>query len=205
MIWLIFLLIPVGLAVLTRRTGRYPFSAAVTLSCAGISFGCGCSVLGGGLVFSALGDWFLQHEREREAFFLSGVAGFFPGHCCFAVHSVLSARFSWTSLLIFAVLFTGVSFFLLRRVWRGIDRSFRIPVVLYAGISCFSLSCALFSFSSAVPRVVFAAGIAMLLFSDGVIALSRFGRVKKIGSLIMPTYFACHILTAAACMLETIL
>lgn len=199
-----WLLIPVISAVLHRRFRVYPFSPVVTLSCAAIALGCGCPVLSLGLCFSAAGDWFLHHERGRDAFFLCGVAGFFLGHCCFAAHSVVSGGFSLTSLPVFAVLFCGVAVFLLRRVWRGIDPVLRTAVVMYAGISCFSLASALFSGFSALPRAVFSLGIAMILFSDCIIALSRFGHVKKIGALIMPTYFACHIFVSAACILEAV-
>ena len=205
MIWLAFLLIPVFFAGMHGRFRRYPFSPCVTLSCAGIVFLGGFHLLGLGLCISAVGDWFLNHERGREAFFLGGVAGFFLGHVCFAAHSVVSGGFSWVSLPVFAVLFCGVSVFLLRRVWRGIDAGLRIPVVLYAAVSCISLASALFSGFSPLPRAFFAVGILSILFSDCLIALSRFGHVKEIGRWIMPTYFACHILIAAACVLETVL
>ena len=42
------------------------------------------------------------------------------------------------------------------------------------------------------------AGIAFILFSDTLIALSRFLGRKKVGRWICPTYFACHILITAS-------
>lgn len=77
-------------------------------------------------------------------------------------------------------------------------------MVLYALISCFSFGCSLRGGFDVLPGILFTAGIFMILFSDCIIALSRFGGVKGIGKWIMPTYFACHILIAAACIVHRI-
>ena len=203
---LILLLIPVSCAVLHRKLRRYPFSPAVTLSCAAVSLLSGCHLLFLGLCVSAVGDWFLNHEHGRTGYFLCGVGGFFLGHLCFALHSLIRGGFSLISLPFSAVLFGLIGWFLLRRVHHGIPgKALRYAVTLYAGISCFSLGASLCGGFSPVPGILFTAGICMILFSDCIIALCRFGGVKGIGKWIMPTYFACHILMAAACALEKIL
>lgn len=202
----ILLLIPLCCAVLHRRMRKYPFSPAVTLSCAVISLLSGYPLLFLGLCVSAVGDWFLNHERGRTGFFLAGVGGFFLGHLCFTLHSLIRGIFSLISLLVSSVLFGLIAWFLLRRVKNGIDgKALRYAVVLYAGISCFSLGASLCAGFSLIPGILFTSGIGMILFSDCIIALSRFGGVRGIGKWIMPTYFACHILMAAACALEKIL
>lgn len=125
MIWLILLLIPVGFAWLHKRTHRYPFSPAVTLSCGGISLLCGCPVLALGLCVSALGDWFLNHERGRIGYFLGGVGGFFLGHVCFLTHSLIRGGVSWICAGISLLIFALISLFLLRRnpgAWNPVCR-----------------------------------------------------------------------------------
>lgn len=202
-LYFLSLLFPVVFAVLHRRTKKYPFSPMVTLSCALIAGLCGYPVLCGGLVISAAADWFLHHERGRQAYFLCGVAGFFVGHVCFAVHSVISGGFSWISAAVFTGLLVLIAVFLLRRIWRGIGNgALRFAVTAYAAVSCLSFGAALSSGFGLAARLIFSLGIFAILFSDCLIALSRFGRVKKIGKWIMPTYFACHILIAAACLWE---
>ncbi|MBP3293154.1 MAG: hypothetical protein J6N32_05325 [Clostridia bacterium] len=204
MIWLILLLIPVGFAWLHKRTHRYPFSPAVTLSCGGISLLCGCPVLALGLCVSALGDWFLNHERGRIGYFLGGVGGFFLGHLCFLTHSLIRGGVSWICAGISLLIFALISLFLLRRL-RIRERGIRYAVVLYALISCFSFGCSLRGGFDVLPGILFTAGIFMILFSDCIIALSRFGGVKGIGKWIMPTYFACHILIAVASVMQCII
>ena len=199
MVWLILLLIPLGFAVLHRRTHKYPFSPAVTLSCGVISLLCGYPVLFAGLCFSAVGDWFLNHERGRTGYFLSGVGGFFLGHLCFVLHSLIYGGFSLICAGISLSLLAAIGYFLLRRIMGGIDGSpLRYAVAVYAAISCISFGFSLNSGFSGFSGILFAAGIFMILFSDCIIALSRFGGVRGIGKWIMPTYFACHILMAAA-------
>ena len=203
MVQMLFLLIPLTFAALHRKTGRYPFSPAVTLSCGGISLFCGCPVLTIGLCFSALGDWFLNHERGREGYFLAGVGGFFAGHVCFLLHCLIRGGFSWVCTGISLLLFGMISLFLLRRL-RIRDRGIRYAVVLYALISCLSFGFSLRGGFDLLPGILFSAGIFMILFSDCIIALSRFAGVRGIGKWIMPTYFACHILMASAAVVQRI-
>jgi len=201
---LILLLIPIAFAVLHRKTRRYPFSPALTLSCGAISLLCGHPVLFSGLCFSALGDWFLNHERGRMGYFLCGVGGFFAGHLCFLLHCLIRGGFSWISPAVSLLIFGGISLFLLRRLTIR-ERAIRYAVVLYALISCASFGFSLHSGFAPVPGILFSAGIFMILFSDCIIALSRFAGIKGIGKWIMPTYFSCHILIAAACIAKKIL
>jgi len=201
MIWLILLLIPLTFALLHRKTKRYSFSPAVTLSCGVISLLCGCPVLALGLCISALGDWFLNHERGRTGYFLAGVGGFFLGHVCFTVHCLIRGGFSWVCTGISLLIFGLISLFLLRRLTVR-DKGIRCAVVLYALISSFSLGFSLRGGFDLLPGILFSAGILMILFSDCIIALRRFSGLKNLGGWIMPTYFACHILMAAASVMQ---
>ena len=200
---LLLLLIPLTFALLHKRTHRYPFSPAVTLSCGAICLLCGCPVLTVGLCFSALGDWFLNHERGRTGYFLAGVGGFFAGHVCFLTHCLIRGGFSLVCTGISLLLFGLIFLFLLRRLTIA-DRSLRGAVVLYALISCLSFGHSLRGGFGLLPGILFSAGIFMILFSDCIIALSRFAGFKGIGKWIMPTYFACHILMASAAVVQRI-
>ncbi len=203
MLSLILLLIPVSCALLHRKTGRYPFSPAVTLSSGAVCLLVGFPVLFLGLCFSALGDWFLNHERKRTWFFLCGVGGFFAGHLCFLIHSLLCGGFSWVCTAASLSLFALLALFLLRRLTFR-RRPIRLAVWLYAAISALSFGFSLCGGFDPLPGVFFSAGIFMILFSDYIIALSRFGGVKGFGGWIMPTYFACHIFIAAACAVQNL-
>ena len=78
----------------------------------------------------------------------------------------------------------------------------KAAVSAYVGISLSVITVSLLSSAAPLPKFLFAAGIAMILFSDTLIALSRFLKIKKVCRAICPTYFACHILIAASVFAE---
>ena len=199
------LLIPLVFAILHFKTGKYPFSAAVTLSCLAVSlyFRASMPILAAyGL--SVIGDWFMAHSggKNGDKMLLGGIVFFFSAHVCFLIFAggeagpVLLIPLRAAAVTILAA---GYAVFLIRTLYPAIrERFLKIAATAYTGISLTVMGASLFSAAPPLPAVLFAAGIALILFSDTLIALSRFLGQKRWNRWICPTYFACHILVAAS-------
>ena len=201
----LLLLVPALFAVLHAKTGKYPFSAAVTASCLAIALLAGASVwIVAAYALSIVGDWFMAHSggKNGDRMLLCGIVGFFLAHACFLTYSILLAeRSSHPALRIAAaaILIVGYTVFLVGTLYPAIkDRFLRIAATAYTGISLCVMTASLFSSAPFASAILFAAGIAFILFSDTLIALSRFLKKRKLGFWICPTYFLCHILIAAS-------
>lgn len=199
------LLVPALFAVLHAKTGKYPFSAAVTASCLVIAILAGASVwIIAAYALSIVGDWFMAHSggKNGDRMLLCGIVGFFLAHACFLTYSVLLADRTERPVLRIAaalVLIIGYAVFLTRTLYPAIgDRFLRIAATAYTGISLCVMTASLFSSARPASAILFALGIAFILFSDTLIALSRFLKKRKLGFWICPTYFLCHILIAGS-------
>jgi uncharacterized membrane protein YhhN len=199
------LLVPALFAVLHTKTGKYPLSASVTLSCLVISLLVRSSLLiPAAYALSVVGDYFMAHSggKNGDRMLLCGIVGFFLAHACFLIYALRTAAVTsvwplWTILS--ALLAVGYAVFLVKTLYPAIDERFlRIAATAYTGISLCVMTASLFSAHPPLPKLLFSAGIAFILFSDTLIALSRFLGRKKVGRWICPTYFACHILIAAS-------
>ncbi len=203
-----FLLIPVLFSVLHYRTGKYLFSALVTLSCLAVVFLYSDIWIPAAYAFSVVGDYFMAHSggKDGDRMLLGGITGFFAAHLCFLGSGISRAWPAGRMLLWLipaAVLAAGYAVFLSRSLIPRIPKgALRPAVVVYAGISLIVFTVSLLSSARPLPKFLFSFGLAMILFSDTLIALSRFLKVKKPGKLICPTYFACHILVAASVLAE---
>ena len=137
---------------------------------------------------------------------LGGIAGFFLAHACFLIYSLTRADASGDRLLWLipaGALAVGYAVFLFRVLYPSIpDVPLKIAATAYTGISLAVFTASLLSSAPPLPKFLFCTGIALILFSDTLIALSRFLRKKKLSCAICPTYFACHILVAASVMAE---
>lgn len=205
------ILIPVVFAMLQIIRKGYIFSPLVTLSCAAISAPF-APVLAAALIVSAIGDYFMAHKGNNQVMYLLGIAGFFLAHAVFIAHAVLEVLGSAhaalflgkniqippvrAGLIIGAILLAGYLPYLLLRVIRKVPKLLQIPVVLYTLISVTGLACA-----AATGDMVYALGIASILFSDTMIAECDFVGNRCAGKLIMPTYYLCHILVALSAMI----
>jgi hypothetical protein len=204
----LLLLIPILCAALHAKTGWYPFSAAVTLTCLVSVFPWADPRILAAYALSVIGDWFMAHSggKNGDRMLLGGIAGFFLAHACFLLFSVDRADFSSGRLLWLipsGAAAVGYALFLVRALYPAVpDRMLKIAATAYTGISLAVLAFSLLSSSAPIPKALFCFGIAMILFSDTLIALSRFLKKKGLGRWICPTYFACHILIAASMMAE---
>lgn len=204
----LLLLIPILSAVLHYRTGKYPFSAAVTLSCLVSVFLWADPRITIAYILSVVGDWFMAHSggKDGDRKLLGGIAGFFFAHLCFLLFGISrigasGLRLLW--LIPVTALVVGYALFLWKTLLPSIPgRTLKIAASAYTGISLAVFAVSLLSSASPLPKTLFCLGIAMILFSDTLIALSRFLGKRKVGRYICPTYFACHILFAASVMAE---
>ena len=204
----LLLLVPILCAVLHAKTGRYPFSAAVTLTCLASVFLWADPRILAAYGLSVIGDWFMAHSggKNGDRMLLGGIAGFFLVHFCFLLYAGSRAEFGFPRtlwLIPAGILAVGYALFLVRTLYPAIpDKILKTAATAYTGISLCVLTFSLLSAAPPLPKALFCLGIALILFSDTLIALSRFLKKKGVGRWICPTYFACHILIAASVMAE---
>lgn len=186
----LFLLIPIAFTLLQLKMNKYIFSPLVTLSCAAIAL-MNSPIMFIALFVSCIGDYFMAHKGSREWMYLLGIAGFFAAHVVFIAHALLRAVDPKIGLFTGAVLALWYTPYLLMRVIGKVPKLLKLPVLLYTFISIAGLACA-----AMTRNALYFIGIAMLLFSDTMIAETDFVGNAKTGRLIMPTYYLCHILVA---------
>ena len=196
----LLLLIPAALAILRLTTRKYPFSALTTLACAALIAVYGRAPASGlaaaALAISAAGDWCLAHHRGRETFYALGVGGFLVGHALLIAFAAHRAAPSPMALVAGGLLLALYAAYLTQIVLPGMPKMLRLPAVLYTLVSVAGFTVALTS-----GDAVYASAIALLLFSDTMIAAADFAGRKELSFLILPTYYLCHILIALSAML----
>lgn len=196
----LLLLIPAVLAILRLTTRKYPFSALTTLACAALIAVYGrapaIGLVAAALAVSAAGDWFLAHHRGRETFYALGVGGFLVGHALLIAFAAHRAAPSPMALVAGGLLLALYAAYLTQIVLPGMPKMLRLPAVLYTLVSIAGFTVALTS-----GDAVYASAIALLLFSDTMIAAADFAGRKELSFLILPTYYLCHILIALSAML----
>ncbi len=196
----LLLLIPAALAVLRLATRKYPFSALTTLVCAALIAVYGRAPASGlaaaALAISAAGDWFLAHHRGCETFYALGVGGFLAGHALLIAFAAHRAAPSPMALVAGGLLLALYAAYLTQIVLPGMPKMLRLPAALYTLVSVAGFTVALTS-----GDAVYASAIALLLFSDTMIAAADFAGRKELSFLILPTYYLCHILIALSAML----
>ena len=192
-------LIPVCFAVLRLITRKYVFSALTTLSCAALSLSPVWSdgwrwsqlILPAALVVSAIGDYFMAHKGSRPEIYRLGIAGFLLAHVLFIVHSCTQWRPNVRIFLVGIALFAAYGAYLALRALPGIPGSLKLPAALYALVSV-----AGFTLSLMTGNLLYILGLALLMFSDTMIAEHDFAGTRWAGALILPTYYLSQLLAA---------
>ena len=184
----LLILIPIVFTLLRLKTGKYIFSALTTLSCAAVAL-LNAPIMAAALFVSFAGDYFMAHKGNNDMKYLLGIAGFLLGHIIFIAHALLRAVDVRAGLLTAAILAIWFTPYLLLRVIGRVPKLLKLPVLLYTFISIAGLSCAVMT-----GNILYTLGIAMLLFSDTMIAENDFVGNSMTGWLILPTYYLCHIL-----------
>jgi len=194
------LLIPIFSAILALYTNDFIFKAGVAGGGILILFimyfnkfkqsGDVWMILGA-FLFSIAGDWFLSNRHGNTGMFIAGIALFFFAHVGYLTFALMNGRMHWgftglilaIFLLIFSLLF-----------YPNIgDKMLLVAVLIYLLISCFSLGAAIGIQASPIVKWFYLFGIALVLFSDTLIAFREFAGYKQLNWLILPTYYLAQI------------
>lgn len=198
----LWLLIPLVMALLQLATGRYIFSALVSVSCAAVALVPGVDmgglIMAAGLLVSVAGDALLAHQAGHPNRFIEGVACFGAAHVIFAAYAARRFALSPLAAALVAALAALYALYLARRVLPGQPRPMKIALGGYAAVSLAGLFFALSMTAPQPEYLLYALGIAAIVFSDTMIAEAEFARNPRVRWLILPTYYLCHILLAAS-------
>ena len=197
------LLIPVLFAVFAVMRWGFLFRAGVSASCAIIVWFMTRQFtdnskwyLIAALLISIGGDWFMSHTRGILVRFIYGVCLFFVAHLGFIGFCLKNGRINRYVLI---PLLTAYLFFFFIALRPAISHPVEfITILAYLIISCFSFALATGLRLTFPTKLIFSFGIALLVFSDTLIALKNFAGYKDFAFLILPTYFASHIVITLA-------
>lgn len=197
------LLVPVAAMVLGLKTKKFAWNCVLTLSCAAIVAltGRGMTVvpLIAALGLSIIGDFFMAHKKGRTMWYIGGISGFLLAHIAFIWYAAGRFAGNMRIYLAGAALIFMLGYYLKTMVLPKLkERPMQIAVSLYALISGVSVIAAAAMHAPEFERLLFAVGIAMIAFSDTMIAQTDFVGSKECSVYIMPAYYLCHILVAAS-------
>jgi len=201
----IALLVPIAAMYMGMKTKKYVWNCVLTLSCAAIVLltgrGMMMAPLVAALVISVVADYFMGHKSGKPMRYIYGIAGFLLAHIGFCVYSL--GRFAGSPRIYIAgaALLGMIGWYLKARVLPKLkgNKPMQIAVGAYSLVSVLSLIAAA-GLQGATPfeNLLYAVGIAIIVFSDTMIAETDFVGNKEWASFIMPTYYLCHILVAAS-------
>jgi uncharacterized membrane protein YhhN len=170
----------VVLAATARPNAGGPYTAAIVA----------------GLVFSLAGDVCLMLPSER---FKAGLASFLAAHACYIVAFASDSPLARPGFPV--LVWAAAGFLVFRLVWPGVPGALRPAVLAYVVVLLFMASQATsraFAIRS-LPAVLAAAGAALFVVSDGLLAIDRFGRpFRAARALVHGTYFAAQWLIAVS-------
>lgn len=142
-------------------------------------------------LLSIVGDWFLSTMRGDTSRFIAGIGFFFLAHAGYLAYALLNGRFKWAVTIVFLA---GYLLFFLLKLFPVIsDSMLMLAALLYLVISCFSLGAAAGMRFTAEVKWAYLIGIALILFSDTIIAFKEFAGYRDLNSLILPTYYLAQI------------
>jgi len=152
----------------------------------------------GAFAFSIGGDWFLSNRHGDTGMFVAGIALFFVAHIGYLSYALMNGKINLVSL---GILLIGYLVFFFLKLFPALDNPvLMIAVLAYLFISCFSLAAAIGI--KATPSVYwsYVFSIFLVLFSDTIISFKEFMGYSGLNFLILPTYYAAHILITFSLM-----
>lgn len=204
---LIALIVPAACAYMSIRTGNFYYNLGVTGSCIlllAISpqplvviplFAC--------FLISIVGDYFMSHQQQNGRFYLFGIIGFFLAHACLIWYSAGKVDFTPWLLVVAVALAVGYGAYM---AWRALphvaDTIMRVAICAYASISVLALIMGIGMSVDLIPRILYSLGVLSIVISDTIISECDFAGESRFGKLIMPTYFACHLLITASALVR---
>ena len=142
-------------------------------------------------LFSIAGDWFLSHRNGLLIRFVIGIGLFFMGHIEYFIFCVRNGKIKYPFLFFLLI---GYLLFFYHVLYPSInDNMLLMAALLYLVISCFSLAAATGLKLAPITCWLFSIGIALLIFSDTLIALSEFAGYQTFYYLMLPTYYGSQI------------
>lgn len=206
---LIALIVPLFFAIMSVRTGNFYYNLGMTGSCIVLLVASPqpmallpvvlC------LLISILGDYFMGHQQSSNQFYLFGIIAFFCAHACLIWYSYTKLSFSPWLFALGAVLAIGYGAYLALRILPHVrDIKMQIAIIAYASVSVIALTMAVGMNVPLLQRALFALGVASIVVSDTLICESDFAGNPKPAPAIMPTYFLCHILITASCLVAAL-
>ena len=150
-----------------------------------------------GLIVSVFGDWFMVQRGNNPNLFICAICLFFMAHACFCVFCLVNGRINKWFLLVLLMGYLPFFFVALRPALMP-QPALLVAVLAYLLMSCVSLAAAVGLRLPTVVRVIYIVGIALFVFSDTIIALRVFAKYNDLSFLILPTYFASHVVLALA-------
>jgi uncharacterized membrane protein YhhN len=145
----------------------------------------------GAFLFSIVGDYFLSHRDGNTMWFVYGILFFFLAHIGYLLYSLFNGRMAW---VLTTVLCGGYLIFFFTSLYSGInDRVLFWAALAYLFVSCFSLGAAWGITFGGIPKWGYVFAIALILFSDTLIAFREFMSYDRLDFLILPTYYLAHI------------
>ncbi len=194
------LIVPAILAYFAKSGYGFGFKAAVTISCMlilalvyrkSIKTTSGLLYIFAAFLFSILGDWFLSNKGDSFTMFSVGIGLYFVAHVGYLWFALANGRIHKIFTL---VLLVGYLLFFFIRIFPSMDNTVLIVVTfLYLLISCFSLGAAAGINLNPIVKWSYFSGVALILFSDTIISLYEFTAYRELNFLILPTYYAAHI------------
>lgn len=196
----LLLIIPMVLAYFANNGYGFIFKAAVPGSCIIILVFLCRKFLGiavdlwyvfAAFFFSIGGDWFLSNKADSFMIFSLGIGLYLIAHIGYMGFALLNGRIHRTFTSIILIGYLLFFFFFL---FPFIDDTvLMIATFLYLLISCFSIGAAAGIKLRPVVKWAYFIGVALVLFSDTIIALYEFIGYRELNFLILPTYYGAHI------------
>jgi len=153
------------------------------------------------LLISVVGDFFMAHKEGKPMWYVFGISGFLLGHFGFMWYSISRFAGNLRIYLAGAALVGMIVWYLASRVLPKLkgNRVMQAAVSVYAVVSALSVVFAAgLQGTNQFETLLFGVGIAMIAFSDTMIAENDFVGNKEWAGFIMPLYYLCHILVAAS-------
>ena len=122
--------------------------------------------------------------------FAAGIGLYFLAHGGYLAYALSNGKFNlpFTAVVLFAYL---VFFFWV--LWPVIEEPILLfATLIYLLISCFSLGASVSLKNTPLVKWSYFIGIALILFSDTIISFKEFTTYQELNFLILPTYYAAH-------------